>query len=319
MIKRFISNTLLVICSIVVTLIIIESVIKLAKPYTTFGANSEIKWMRESDASLTKTYTLEEGFGFRPILNASTYSQYGTLRNEYPFNKGSKTRLLFIGDSVTARGKIMRALAEYYGNNKYEYWNAGVESFNTLQEVAFYKKYNQAIEPDHVILTFHQNDYTTTPIAFFNKDNKLVVYAPNTPLDDLTPWLYKNSVVYRLYIRVITSFQPKINQHIVDEIKNSLQDLNNTLAKKNIRLSVILLPHLDSYPEWSQQDMMARSKIKETLDSLDIVYYDLLEPMNNAVANNINLNESPGDTAHPSSDVANVFAQYLYENNLLGQ
>ena len=106
--------------------------------------------------------------------------------------------------TFSAISKLVDALKGIYGESNYEYWNAGVESFNAIQEVKFYKEYNSKIKPDHVILTFHNNDFSATPIAFINKDKKLVVYTPHTPLRNLNPWLYKHSAVYRLYFRVTT-------------------------------------------------------------------------------------------------------------------
>jgi hypothetical protein len=47
---------------------------------------------------------------------------------------------------------------------------AGVESFNTVQEVAYDRSFNRFIRLDHVILTFHLNDFETTPVAFREAD-----------------------------------------------------------------------------------------------------------------------------------------------------
>ncbi len=50
-------------------------------------------------------------------------------------------RVLFLGDSVTARGGIIAELASLYGNEQFEYWNAGVESYDTCQEVRYFERY----------------------------------------------------------------------------------------------------------------------------------------------------------------------------------
>ena len=137
--------------------------------------------MRNSQWDSQQMWAIDSDFGFRPVLGNSEYNVYGTLYNNYSFEKKENTkRLLFLGDSVTRRAKIIDALRESYGEEKFEYFNAGVESFNTVQEVAFYKKYNSVIRPDHLILTLHNNDFETTPVAFYNQDHHLVIYAPGT-------------------------------------------------------------------------------------------------------------------------------------------
>ena len=81
--------------------------------------------------------------------------------------KKGKQRILFLGDSITARGKIVSQLKQLYRTERYEYWNAGVEGYNTFQEVEFFKKHNQHINPDHVILIFTiPNDFEDTPVVF---------------------------------------------------------------------------------------------------------------------------------------------------------
>jgi hypothetical protein len=77
-----------------------------------------------------------------------------------------------------------------------EYWNAGVESFNTVQEVALYRGYNTAIETDHVVLTFHMNDLETTPVAFLDEAGRLVVYALHQPATRVNAWLFEMSYLY---------------------------------------------------------------------------------------------------------------------------
>ena len=124
-----------------------------------------------------------------------------TLANDYPLSKSNgKKRLLFIGDSVTRRGHIVDALKDEYGSLKYEYWNAGVESFNTVQEVRYYKHFNRGLRPDEVFLTFHLNDFGTTPVAFREANGSLVVYVTNVPAQRLNPWLFQRSHLYRSWI-----------------------------------------------------------------------------------------------------------------------
>lgn len=317
--KNFAVNFLLIIISVLIFVAVFEVVMKFAKPYTAFGAGTELAWMRKgSEISEKSLFTIDPDIGFRPNVGNDKYNEYGTRINEYNIEKDpNKKRLLFIGDSVTARAKIVDALKQEYGEDKYEYWNAGVESFNTIQEVKFYQKYNQKIKPDHVILTFHNNDFSATPIAFVNKDKKLVVYTPYAPLRKLNPWLYKNSTIYRLYFRVSTYWQSKVNEDIVSEVKDYLEQLRDLLKKDDISFSVILLPMLYDFTSWNDVEIKSRESSIKIFQDLDIKYYDLLDVMNGALAEGVNINETKGDSWHPSEEVAEIFAKYLKKQQIL--
>ena len=53
------------------------------------------------------------------------------------------------------------------------------------------------------------------------------------------------------------------------------------------------------------------------LGTLHISYHDLLEPLEEAIAGGVSVQVSPGDTTHPSDDVAQVFARYLASQQFL--
>ena len=178
-----------------------ESYLRRLYPKGAFEVGRELGWMRRSRKDLARVFTVDPEFGFRPILGNDLYNSYGTINNGYRLPRPpGVTRLLFMGDSVTARGRIVEALRRIRGEKRFEYWNAGVESFNTTQEVNYYRKYNHRISPDHVILTFVYNDFGTTPITFFNRDKKLVVFALNRPRRRVIPWLFEHSYLYRFLL-----------------------------------------------------------------------------------------------------------------------
>lgn len=125
--KKVAVNLLLIIFSIFTSIIIAESFLRFRKPYSTPGAATELTWMRNNPYDLKSVFMVDSDFGFRPILGNSHYNEYGTKPNNCPIKKKPKvTRLLFIGDSVTQRGRIIDGLKFFYGENEFEYWNAGV-------------------------------------------------------------------------------------------------------------------------------------------------------------------------------------------------
>ena len=93
-------------------------------------------------------FRLDPEMGFCPIVPGPLYAETGTWRNSYSADKHADSqRVLSLGDSVTARGRIERALARRAAGQRtetpsldcprLEWWNGGVESFNTEQDVCF--------------------------------------------------------------------------------------------------------------------------------------------------------------------------------------
>jgi hypothetical protein len=294
-----------------------EYALRFLAPHGGFGAARELDWMRTNPGKLSRLYTVDEQLGFRPILPGRFYNEYGTLLNGYNMAKRpGVTRLLFLGDSVTYRGTIIDALRRLYGDELYEYWNAGVESYNTVQEVNFYKAYNYRIHPDHVIVTFHPNDFETTPVAFVNEDGKLSVYAPNRPLTEMNPFLFQHSRLYRLLVGLATS-ERRGEEAILKEIIQSLTTLRDALREEHIRLTVLVLPLMAQPELWSSDEEERRRHILQALNDLRIPHVDLLPPLLEAIQRHIPIQESPGDIWHPSPALSDLFAQYIRSHGVL--
>ena len=216
---------------------------RLKAPYRLWAGprNSPVSTRRTRQIS---AFVVDPDFGFRPILGSGNYTCFGTLANDYSETKRpGVVRLLFIGDSVTRRGQIVEALRAQYGSQHYEYWNAGVESFNTVRGGGVYKRFNRPIQPDHVILTFHLNDFETTPVAFREADGTLVVYAPNWPIQRLNPWLFRHSYTYRYWLGLLSP-RKAARSEIIEQVRDNLADLSRGIARDNARLTVLVLPIL---------------------------------------------------------------------------
>jgi hypothetical protein len=263
---------------------------------------------------LQKTFTSDPELGFRPTLGPTNeYNQYGTLQNAYDIKKrlGVK-RLLFIGDSVTHRAKLVMALESLYGDEHFEYWNAGVEGYNTVQEVGFYRKYNHAIEPDHVILTMVVNDLETTPLLFMS-EGKFVLIAPNLPRSEVNGWLFKYSFLYRrLVSRRVSRQADKFRLQIRNELIDSLRTLRDELRHDNIGFSILVLPLLapadaDPHATATHRDFVSIAS------SLNIRCFDLAAP----VADALRTMPVPDDLLHPAYEMAQPVARYLWQNRLL--
>ena len=234
-----------------------------------------------------------------------------------PAKTAGVSRLLFIGDSVTHRGHIIAALRAAYGSQQYEYWNAGVESFNTVQEVEYYRRFNRLIHPDHVILTFHLNDFETTPVAFRDTDGALVVFAPNWPVRRLNQWLFQYSYTYRYWLGLVTP-KKTARAEIISEVRASLADLERVVTVDGAQLTVLVLPILQPVSDWKPEYREYRHLILGLLESLQIRYFDLLEPLHKALTDGVIVAET-GDNLfwHPSREVALYFSNYLRTQHFL--
>jgi hypothetical protein len=304
--------------SSVISILAIEVFHRLKAPYRTLGGAQELPQFRRGAPDKFSAFVVEADFGFRPILGSGNYTRFGTLANDYSETKRpGVVRLLFIGDSVTRRGQIVEALQAQYGSQHYEYWNAGVESFNTVQEVAYYKRFNRPIQPDHVILTFHLNDFETTPVAFREADGTLVVYAPNWPIQRLNPWLFRHSYTYRYWLGLLSP-RKAARSEIIAQVRDSLAGLSRGIARDNARLTVLVLPILRPFNDWKPEYREYRRLILEMLESLHIRHFDLLTPLKEALADGVIVTETGDDLFwHPSRDAAYYFAKYLRTQQLL--
>jgi hypothetical protein len=311
-------NLLVIILSCALFILGIEVFHRFKAPYRAFGGAYELTQVRHGARDGFSTFVVDPDFGFRPVLGDGPYTHFGTLANGYAEAKSpGVSRLLFIGDSVTHRGHIIDALRAEYGSQWYEYWNAGVESFNTVQEVAYYRQFNRPIHPDHVILTFHLNDFETTPVAFREADGTLVVFAPNWPVRRLHPRLFQHSYTYRYWLGLVTP-RKTARSEIIAEVRASLADLERMVAVDGARLTVLVLPILRPVSDWKPEYREYWRLILGILESLRLRHFDLLKPLHEALADGLVVAET-GDNLfwHPSRDVASYFAKCLRTQHLL--
>lgn len=174
--KKILFSTFVVIVSMLVSLLVIDVSVLIIKSTKIPFLKTGRAWNRLD--SKNPYIKVDDDLGYMPMLEQGAYSRYGAKVNNYSLEKNPDfKRILFIGDSVTEEGLIIENLKKLYGEESYEYWNAGVRGFNTHQELIFYRRYNKQIRPDQVILTFHLNDFTTTPVVFLNKEDRLVFFC----------------------------------------------------------------------------------------------------------------------------------------------
>lgn len=315
--KRFVFACVLILASSIIVVIAGEFIFDYMYCNHSFGGDTEMPWVRRDREDRSKNFTVDPDFGFRPILDKDYYFETGTLCNSYSLEKRpGVNRILFIGDSVTERARIIKALRSCYGDDGFEYWNAGVESFNTVQEVEFYRRYNRKIAPDHVILTLHNNDFRSTAVAFFDSQNQLVIYTPQTFIQDVNPWLFEHSYIYRLILGLRLK-EEKDRSVIENEVKMALLELKILTKQDGAKLSVLIFPIMKSYQEWSPEEKENQKAALKILKELNIRHFDLQPISEQAIIDGVDVQEEEGDSWHPNDAVSVKFADFLQENNFL--
>lgn len=270
-----------------------------------------------------RAYEADPVLGYRPRLGPAARNRgpFGALRNDYPIAKRpGVTRLLFIGDSVTRRGKIVEALRCHYGDERFEYWNAGVEGYNTTQELDFYRRYNRGIVPDHVILTAHFNDLEPNPVVVRFWDGRVSLHRPQVPAAELNSWLFRNSHLYRVVasrrLRPATDDEDRLRQ-LERTTRAGLVELAAAVARDGATFTVLIHPELTDPDRWAIGERRIHQFWRTALDQAHVRYFDLVEPLAEALRDGVQVQQDPPDAWHPSDEASEYFARYLVREGLL--
>lgn len=256
-------------------------------------------------------FQVDDEIGYRPVPGGAGYGPHGAKWNEYvPEKPADKRRLLFLGDSVTDRHKLIDALAERLGDG-FEYWNAGIPGYATEQELLYYRDHLADLGADHVILTFHLNDYETTPIVFEVGDSLVAVHSkvgnsyPN-------PWLLRNSYVYRyvwaMASRLTSSTRSDDMEAAVARDLSSLRDL---VRARGADFTVLVLPWIQEPARWPEPKPRHHELTLRTLSALGIRHYAFLDTLARAIAEGVPIHEMGTDPQHPSLEFARLMAADL--------
>ena len=266
------------------------------------------------------SYVEDAELGYRPLLGNGDYSRHGTLANRHSLEKPpGVTRLLFLGDSVAREARLQQALAEGCEGAPIEIWTAAVEGYNTVQEVAYYLRYSRPLRPDHLTLLFHNNDFLATPVVYPDADGKLVVSIGQSSLSRLDRALLAASNLYRHFFkRRLQSLTRRDPVTTAAATRAALVELERALERDGTELTVVLLPILRPYDEWSRREKRHRALALAMFDELGLDYYDLLEPSETALEAGVRVGDEPGDTWHPSRRAAQRFVRYLLRRGYLG-
>lgn len=234
-------------------------------------------------------------------------------------------RILMLGDSeifsyllpedAPLPRQLEKLLNEESRNLKYEVINAGVEGYNTLQELEVLKYKGLKYSPDLVILNYVLND--PEPGEYFFGDN----------------FFARNSATYRYFMNRVKKAMIKANRKKlgikteVDEfyylhsgarlrnVQNAIIEMADILRKRNIKLIVNIFPTSSLSVKDFKENYPYRplhALIKSIKDD-NIIFVDQIDEFNRlgmtpqGVSINYQYNES-----HKNGAASAVMAEYLY-------
>lgn len=258
-------------------------------------------------------FQVDDVLGYRPVPGGQGYGPHGCKWNPYvPEKPPDKTRLLFVGDSVTDRHKLIDALEERLGDG-YEYWNAGIPGYATEQEFLYYRDYLEEIRPEHVVLTFHLNDYETTPIVFEVDDALVAVHSQiggKTP----NPWLLRNSFLYRYVWGLASARTSRARATEIEHgVAHYLRELRDLVRARGADFTVLVLPWLQPPAEWPARMTQHHELTLRTLEELGIRHYSFQETLQRALAEGVPVHEMKVDPQHPSLAFARLMVAEVLE------
>ncbi len=313
--RKVLVRGLAILCGLVIALFAAELAVRLRKPYTVGQAGMRLPLFSGDQEKVRSLFNLDPDLGYVPIFGTDLYDDNGFLHNAYSIDdKEGRQRVLFLGDSVTRRGKIIAALRELYGTEMYEYWNAGVTAYNTAQEALYYERFASKANPDHVVLTFHLNDFYRTPISFLDEQGQMQVISPHKNLSEVSAWLFAWSHLYRFYIG--RTRDPWDLDEPTEDIRVALSRLKELTDRPGVRLSVIVMPNLAPIDKWHPLWQKRYDIAIAALEELQVPYWSLVESLKEAIADGVDPEETPGDTEHPSAAVSVYFGKDLKSRRL---
>lgn len=207
-------NVLLFIASALVSILILEVLVRFIKP-----ADHQISMVRikedlidNVDNSMWRNKPNFRGRFIQPEFNIEIRTNSQGLRDhEYSPEKASDTfRILTLGDSFTfgygveteeTYAKVLEKLLNRRAELKYEVLNGGVIGYNTFHELRYLKESGLALHPDLVVIGFTAGTYMGGPSGsdlFANLHHREVFETPSSPGagDRLKFWLVRHSHLY---------------------------------------------------------------------------------------------------------------------------
>jgi hypothetical protein len=221
------------------------------------------------------------------------------------------TRVLFMGDSVTAYGRIIDALANQLASETTSYFNGGIEGYNIQQEVEFFLRYQKDIRPDVIVHQLHVNDLFPSSYPVRTGDGKVRIYSPRVRTVEVNQTLYRYSQLYRFLFAQLSSKPSK--DELKDAAFKALQTMRDYTRDNGITYYLVFFPTLQPLAEWTAYDKDTLDYLTRVVRELGLDVVELQDVAERLFAQGIDPGNLPGDTWHPNQRMADEAATYILQ------
>lgn len=270
--------------------------------------------MLHSDINVTG-YTVDDRFGYLPVLGTAEYTESGTLRSRSSSAvMEADQSVLFLGDSIVHRGVLPLAIAEAYKSDRYSFQHMGVSGYDVPREVRFLLTFGSKLQLNHVILFVHPNDLEGSPTVVHDDQQRTWLTQSGGSKLRIWPWLFNRSVIYRslLCLLLLQSTETKLNQ-----TKEAILELRAEIEKRHGTLSIVLLPYFKPRSSWNPVETGTVESLRKLLKTISPGFFDTAEVVETAAGTNVNLEERPGDFWHPGPEVSKLIANWLKNQGVI--
>jgi hypothetical protein len=256
----------------------------------------------------------DDELGHAPVLGGEWYDEFGLLRTFPPRSpRGERSdapRWLFLGDSVTRRASLvtpLQAFARIEGHAA-EILNAGVESWNPVQEVAGYFRSQRVLAADHVVLSLHNNDLTESTVMCL-RDGVPTLCNPGSFVAVDPAW-YRTSILYQLWVhgRHTDRLRPEHWLFRADDVERALAQLRDEVLGRGARLTILGLPIFAAERDWQPHERAARDRERAILQRLGLPCVDLQPACEELAAAGLPVREIATDPFHPNAACSALLA-----------
>lgn len=215
------------------------------------------------------------------------------------------TRIIILGDSLPYFGDptFVELLQEYYRtNNKVEIFSAATPGYTTFQEVMYYKKYLDTLEPDLILLSYCLNDNHRFLHRFDENENMLWTEEAEKSLsvhNPLDAFIVKSYFLSSLRLAFIDKqrrpesspypWETDLTTHVAwkdhtwNEFHRLLKELNDSVKIHNGKLFVIIFPlEVQLNPKFTDNNFYYVTKPQKRVmafcQTLGLACLDLFDP-----------------------------------------
>lgn len=296
-----------------------ELVVRVCLPGRDFVPGRDYEGWTENTATFDSLMQVDPELGYVPKPDTVLYDERG-LGRDRPVDSGlpvGPTRVLWVGDSVTARRFIERAVRRATAH-PFTSWNGGVESYNAAQTAGYLARVLWPLRPDLVVFTLHHNDWLSTPVVFHDDAGKVHCRTVDREIAGFSPFWYRHCHLYRLGFGLLLAGAEQYDGAAADaQVLGAVERMRELAASRGVPFVVLVLPPMRVEAEWSAADRQRHAHALEWLAARGVRHVDLLPGLRRGLAAGVDPQQMPGDWMHPSEAIAPFLAEMVIAAGVL--